>query len=363
MELSRIIDLTSSLIRFHTTADNPLGLKQCASFLEDFFAKSPLAVNHIEHKRIPSLVLTAKGVSNPEIFLNGHFDVVNGESGQFEPSLMTGRLHGRGTYDMKGAVATMCCLMQDLAAEDRLGRNVGLMLVGDEEVGGACGSKYLLEEGYRPKCVLIGEPTNLEIEYRAKGVLWLKIAARGTSAHSAYPWSGNNAIARLLDVLEKVRAAFAVPKKEAWITTCNIGKISGGDVANKVPDYAEAILDFRYVPEQDPEKLVEKVKTLAGNSALEVLAKEPPVLSSQKDRYVQKLKIAAESVLGREVRFVSGHGASDGRFFAAQGASVVVMGPVGNGQHTSNEWVDVESLKSYYEVLRKFLQSLEENRN
>ena len=360
MELREIVELTKSLIEFHTTADDHLALKSCAHFLTNFFSGIPFSVQQMEHKGIPSLVFTAKGVKKPKVFLNAHFDVVGSDGDHFKPSVDKGRLYGRGSYDMKAALAVMCCLMRDLAKKNPIEDNVGLMLVGDEETGGFNGSKYLLEQGYKPQCVVIGEPTNLDIEYRAKGVLWLKISSQGRSAHSAYPWKGDNAIVKLLDVLAKVRKAFPIPKEEAWTTTCNIGKISGGDVANKVPDHAEAILDLRYVPEEDPKECYEHVRRLGEDFELEVLAEEPPVVADPKDVYAQKLKSAAETVLGREVRFVSGHGASDGRFFAAQGVSALVMGPIGGGQHARDEWVNVDSLGRYYEILEKFIQNLPE---
>lgn len=270
---------------------------------------------------------------------------------------MGDKLFGRGANNMKAAVAVECCLMKALIVnQSSILPKVGLMLVGDEEIGGFSGSKHLLELGCKPRCVLIGEPTELALEEQAKGLIWLKIVAHGKAAHKAYPWLGENAIAKLIDGIKIIRRNFPIPKKEVWKTTCNIGKINGGEAANKIPDQAEAILDFRHPPGENPDKIFFKVKKLLKGLGIETIFKEPPTKVSRQDHYFKKLKRSAEKILQRKINYRRAHGSLDARFFAAQGVTTLVFGPKGAGSHSTNEWVSLKSLEEYYQILKVSLK-------
>ena len=54
----------------------------------------------------------------PTMLLHGHIDVVPGRPEQFHPTLDGDRLIGRGSYDMKGAVAALLLAMADLRDQD-----------------------------------------------------------------------------------------------------------------------------------------------------------------------------------------------------------------------------------------------------
>ena len=63
------------------------------------------------------------------------------------------------------------------------------------------------------------------------------------------------------------------------------------------------------------------------------------------------------SVNGFELDPVMSHGASDGRYFNPYGIPVISVPPTGGGQHSSHEWIDLDSLEQYYEITRRFTQS------
>ena len=119
-----------------------------------------------------------------KVILNAHLDVVPGSDDQFAPFVKDGRLYGRGAYDMKAAAAVEILVFKELA--DKVSYPLGLQLVTDEEVGGFKGTKYQVDQGVRAEFIVVGEPTNLDIGHKAKGVLWLKIVFKGESAHGAY---------------------------------------------------------------------------------------------------------------------------------------------------------------------------------
>jgi len=153
-------------------------------------------------------------------------------------------------------------------------------------------------------------------------VLFAKFKAMGKSAHGSMPWLGDNPIEKLMEIYRAFKARRPqepcdIP--DHWHETVNIGKIQGGDSPNRVPDYAEMTLDFRFPgPKKSSDILKEIEETLSfyENVEFEVLAKGEPVFVSQDHPFVQEFKRVAEEVLQREVIFGKEHGATDGRYLA-----------------------------------------------
>ena len=72
---------------------------------------------------------------------------------------------------------------------------------------------------------------------------------------------------------------------------------------------------------------------------------------------VKALKEDTDVVTGRYNAIIKRHGGSDLRHFSAVGCPGVEFGPIGDGLHTDNEWVNISSLSTYYSILKKFLQN------
>src|SRR5262249_3930331 len=152
---------------------------------------------HFKHQTFeghPTLVITTKDTMTPDIFLVAHIDVVPAPKSLYQPRIESNKMYGRGAYDMKMAIACYILLLHEL--KEWLGeKNIGLMLTSDEEIGGMQGVKRLLEAGYSSKVAFLPDGGfNWNFEEEAKGVLQIKIAARGKSSHSSRPWLGENAI-------------------------------------------------------------------------------------------------------------------------------------------------------------------------
>ncbi len=349
-----VIDLAKELIRIASVKGDTNALKNVIAT-----AVAPLegfTVEHFERNGVPS-VLVYSGKSRPErfrIIFNAHLDVVPAKVEQFVPFEKEGKLFGRGAVDMKAAAAAEILIFKEMAAQVTF--PVGLQLVTDEEVGGFDGTKYQVEQGVRADFVIAGEPTDFGINDRAKGILWAKVIARGTTAHGAYPWQGENALWKLEKFLERLREAYPEAREELWKTTVNLAKIETPNLTfNKVPDSAYALLDVRYVPE-DEQTIVAALQHLAGNDAtIEVQVKEPPQFTDPENEYVRSLKQVVKDVTGEEGKTIVKHGGSDIRLYNAVGCDGVTFGPPGYGLHTDEEWVSIEGLEQYGEMLRKFL--------
>ncbi len=355
--------LLKQLVKFRTTSDSPLELERCARFIESFLGGS--FVKRYSSGGKQSVVATLRETKQPEIFLNAHFDVVPGEDSLFEPRQKGGRLYGRGTLDCKAQVAILMLLMREFSLlPPQKQPNIGVMLTGDEEVGGENGVKHLLGK-YRSKFALVADGgENFDIVTKHKGALHLKLSAKGVAAHGSRPWLGDNAADRVIAAYSELRKLFpdaaALAKiEDRWRATLNLGKMSSGDAVNRVPDYAEMLLDIRHTEKEPARELVGKIESLCKRRGVKVsVSSALPLLNTTTDNaYIRKLKSAAEGVLGRAVRFSSEHGSTDARYFAAKKIPVAIMWSPGAGEHGSEEYVELEGMSSLYEILKKFILS------
>ena len=163
---------------------------------------------------------------------------------------------------MKGALAAMLVVTAAMRDQDRV--RVRLGIVGDEESEEEDdrGCDHLVDSGFIGDFAITGEPTDLHIGVEAKGVLALRLEVGGTAAHGATPWLGDNAVLNAIDVFRSIESLpFARHSSELFDRpSINLGRIWGGDALNKVPDRCVIDVDIRYLPDQDPDAMLEEVR-------------------------------------------------------------------------------------------------------
>ena len=356
-KLEELVSLTEQLMRFRSTNENLEGLKGCADFINEYFVDSGLTIQRHFKERVPSLVVTKNSTKTPKVFLVGHFDVLAGKDEQFKPRRDDGRLHGRGALDMKSGVAVIMQIIKDLATTNH---DVGLMLTGDEERGGAHGVGHLIEDGYSSKVAIIpdgGLDVN-RIVQKEKGLLWFTLVAKGKRAHSAYPWRGENAARKLTAVIDKVASLFhplTEHPEDHWVTTAVLTRLNAGIASNMVPDHARATFDVRYVETDDPNEIMNRVKSVLPDGI--ELEHEITVVNTNTplDHFMVKPFLETLKAIGKEPEFILAQASSDARYFAAKNIPSIISQPRGYGHHSHDEWVDMSSIGEYYEVLREYL--------
>ena len=152
------------------------------------------------------------GPENADIVLlfDGHTDVVPAVGDwtvdPFGGTLHQGRLYGRGSTDMKGAVAAAICGVAKAAADGTLTKQVAVSASVMEEIleGVALGN---ILDAINPECVVICEPSNLELRIGQRGRLEIVLTIFGKPAHASQPQLGENPIeiaARAMDCLNNL---------------------------------------------------------------------------------------------------------------------------------------------------------------
>ncbi len=348
----RVYDLTTTLLPYRSTADNPTAIKETIDHLAAVFDSADVPYKRYRSAETPSLIASADGSFSPTLLLHGHIDVVPGDADLFEPTITDGMLYGRGAADMKGGVAAMTHVLLELAALADP-PSVDLMLVSDEERGGEHGVQYHLDRGYTPSFVITGEPNNMggtmDVILRQKGILQVELTATGAPAHAATPQHGENAIETLLGLSPKLQS-LAESYDGDWTPTVNIGRIDGGTVLNQVPDTATMGLDIRYPDQATRDELLAELRSLP-EIEVSVLGDGAPVNTSPEHPIAQLLKRQADRFVDAPVQFADKPHASDLRHFAAVGIPGAVFGPEAYGSHERDERLVLESLDPYCQTL------------
>jgi len=316
------------------------------------------------------------GAGEHEVLLTGHMDVVPaGDAGEwphppFAGQVVEGELWGRGAVDMKGALAAMLGAMKKLAASPPPGR-VRFLAVVQEEVGGL-GSRYAAER-LQADVALLGEPSSLKLMRGHRGRLEIWADYEGKLAHAARAELGLNPLpemGRFLAALEAFETASHPDLGEASCTPTFAG--SQPQATNVVPGLAQVCIDYRFVPGEDPEAIVERMRLLAGDASVYVPTSErqsgevkmsypmvfPPYLVEDDHPLVQ----AALRELGQQEAGIWWF-TTDAPYLASSGAVVLGLGP-GDPElaHTTRERVATSELEAavdaYERVSRRLLEVL-----
>ena len=352
--------LTEKLIAYDTS--DAEGIRLAAGFVKGWLEARDVEVTGTIHNGRPVLAATVGAQGGPTVVLHGHLDVVPGHPEQFSSRVAGDRLYGRGAYDMKGGLAAMMCAIRDLAAQERV--RVHFVCVSDEESEEEeqRATDELIERGYTGDFAVTGEPTDLHIGVEAKGVLAMRIEVTGRSAHGSTPWVGDNAVLKALDIFRGIESLpFARESSDLFDRpSINLGRILGGDALNKVPDSCAIDVDIRYLPNQDPEEILQGIGELPDAEIVKVFRREP-VIVERSNAFVQALGAAVATVAPRKERISVGqHGASDAICFLEAGIPAVEFGPVGDGHHGPEEWVSIQSLGLHRRALVEFVERLPE---
>jgi succinyl-diaminopimelate desuccinylase len=331
------------------------GIRSCAGFIKGWLEARDIEVEDAIFNGRPVLAATVGSDAGPTLVFHGHLDVVPAHDEQFEPRVEGDRLIGRGAYDMKGGLASMMVATAELAARRDL--KVHFVCVSDEESDETelRASDWLVKHGYIGDFAITGEPTDLSIGVQAKGVLALRLTFTGRAAHGSTPWQGDNAVLKALHAFRRIEQMdWAQQSSELFPRpSINLGRIIGGDALNKVPDRCVTDLDIRYLPGQEPGRILQEIAELPGVE-VKKLFHRAPILVEASNEYVQLLARAIAEDTPAESISVGRDGTSDAISFLEAGVPAVEFGPAGAGHHGPEEWVSISSLDRYRAALVKF---------
>ena len=373
------LDVLDRLVAFETVSDRS-NLDMIA-YIDDFLRSRGFRVQRIADAEEEKAGLFAEiGPSvDGGLLLSAHSDVVPaaGQSWSVPPFKLTrqgDRLYGRGTTDMKGFLAEMLALADEVHRLE-LKAPLKLLISYDEEIGcvGISRMKDRLAPLLgRPTLAIVGEPTEMQVAIGHKGKRAYRADIRGQAGHSALAPLFVNALDVAVDFVTKLRQMQQVTRdtgarNDAYdvpYTTFHVGQLSGGTALNLVPDTATLLCEFRHLAEDDPDEIeaqIEQAATAvmaayppAAQIALHALAGYPGLAVESADPIVA----LAQSWCGGETTHVA-FGTEAG-VLSDLNVPTVVCGPgsmAGQG-HKPDEFVSIQQLVACSQMLRNGAKEL-----
>jgi succinyl-diaminopimelate desuccinylase len=306
-----------------------------------------------------SFVIGRRADPRPTVALVGHLDTVPAHPEGTAPRLEGDRLHGLGSSDMKGALAVMLALAENLP---RATLPVNLLLVLYEREEGP-----FQESGLGPlfervpelkglRFAIAMEPTDEAVQVGCVGTLHATLTFRGQAAHSARPWQGKNAVhaagALLTELAQRERKTVIV-EGHAFYEVMSITTAKGGRARNVVPDTFELNLNYRFAPGKPLAEAQHDVHALvAGRCEVSFLDLAPSGRLCGANPYFREL----ERLSGRKAEAKQAW--TDVARFSELGVDAVNFGPGETAQaHQKHESASVAALSRAYDVLRALLMT------
>ena len=237
-------------------------------FLEHGFTAYRTEIEPGRYNTVAILEGTERETS-PSLMLTGHMDTVPAYDFEkaFEPWEDAENVYGRGTVDMKGALAAAMCAMVEIKESGmRLKGDLIFCGVADEEEAGI-GTRSLIETGPEATYTVVGEPTDLHIALGHKGLEWIEVTFKGKKVHGGAQEEGVNAIMMAGRFLHKLETEY-LPKLAQRThpilgkATLNIGTITGGDQPSTVADHCSIRLDRRCLTSETIAQVYEELQEL-----------------------------------------------------------------------------------------------------
>lgn len=328
-----------------------------------------------------------------KIVFDGHMDTVpvgNEADWSYPPfgaEIHDGRIYGRGTSDMKGAVAAMACAAANFAEDNdrEFAGEIYIAGVVHEECFEGIAARSI-SAAVKPDYVIIGEASGLNLKIGQRGRAEIKIETFGVPAHSANPEKGINAVYKMSKVIDAVRTLEPTshPVLGKGILELTDIKSSPYPGASVVPEYCAATYDRRLLVGETKISVLKPIEEL-----LDRLSLEDPELKVKVSYAVGKEKcytgdfIEGERffpgwLFDREEDFITRvykeltdmgckplitqyNFCTNGSHYAGEaGIRTLGMGPSQeNLAHTINEYIEIEQLtrvtENYYGIMKALL--------
>ena len=369
---SSTVKLAQELIRIESVTPNDNG---CQDMLSKRLEKVGFVVESMKFEDVSNTWAVRGGESKPLLVFAGHTDVVPTgplEKWKFPPYSgaidSDGYLHGRGSCDMKGSIASFVVACERFVQKyPNHDGSIGLLLTSDEEGVARWGTREVIskleERNVSIDMCIVGEPTSHQkcgdtIKVGRRGSLSGELTIYGTQGHVAYPHLADNPLHSALGPLKAlVETEWDQGNENFPPTTFQISNIFGGTGAtNVIPGHKTVHFNFRYSPETNDEELMAKVESTLDehkiNYKIDWSERAYPYETKRDSKLVEAVRDSIRDVTGLETDLSTSGGTSDGRFVAPTGAQVVELGPINASIHKIDERVfaaDLDVLTDIYE--------------
>ena len=319
------------------------------------------------------------GTARPNLCFAGHTDVVPVGDAQawsreaFAAEIVDGMLIGRGSVDMKSAVAAFAAAAGKAIAAGQVKGSLSFLITGDEEGVATHGTKMVVEalkaQGEILDHCIVGEPSSAEtfgdmIKIGRRGSINTWITVDGRQGHVAYPHRAANPIPVLIDLLAKLQN-HVLDEGYTGFQPSNL-EVTTVDVANGatnvIPAQAKARLNIRFNPSHKGAELAAWIEAEAAKAAESFggTIKVEPVVSgeaflTEPGAFTDVVAAAVQDVSGSAPELSTTGGTSDARFIRDL-CPVVELGLVGKTMHAVDERAPVQEIRDLQQVYERVIE-------
>ncbi|HUX80206.1 MAG TPA: succinyl-diaminopimelate desuccinylase [Alphaproteobacteria bacterium] len=365
------VSLSQKLIRCPSVTPKNEGALE---ILEDSLSALGFTCERFDFEGIVNLY-AHKGSGRPHLCFAGHTDVVPvGEAtlwahSPFQGEIKDGQLWGRGSADMKCAIACFISALSGFLEQNSFQGTLSLLITGDEEADALYGTQHVLpflaERGDIPDLCLIGEPSSLHkvgdtLKIGRRGSMTGHLICYGKQGHIAYPQYTDNPIPRMLNCLKALyNHKFDSGSDRFEATRFEVTSVDVGNPAtNIIPYKVEARFGIRHNRLQKTEEVADVVRSICTREGAQHdldLVQHGNAYLTEDEEKIQFLQKAVEVVTGHLPALSTTGATTDGRFIGAY-CPVVECGMLEATMHQVDEHVavdDIELLTKIYESVLK----------
>jgi acetylornithine deacetylase len=316
----------------------------------------------------PNVIASVGSGPGRTLMINGHIDTV-GVAGMNDPysgSVDGNRLYGRGSCDMKGAVAGAIVLLEALARRGDFPGWLVATFVTDEEHS-SIGTQAICREieRWKPDAALILEPTGLEITTAHKGFVWATIRTQGVAAHGSAWEIGVDAIAhmgRVITALDALSRELVTRPAHPIVgpPSMHLSLVRGGQELSSYPEECILEIERRTIPGETPEQVESELRAILDRlnsddehfqATLELGLTRDAYEIDHSSEPVPTLSAMIEASTGKPPMFSGAAGWMDSALLGAAGVPTAIFGPDGDGAHAVIEWADIDSIVTFTGIL------------
>ena len=308
----------------------------------------------------------------------GHMDVVHpGHDSDwtyppFEPIIDNGILYGRGTCDMKAAIACFCVASKRIISSLKEDEGLSMLLTYDEEGNAINGTKKMLKflesEGFTFSDAITGEPTCSKeigdtIKIGRRGSVNFNIEIIGKQGHVAYPELAKNPVYVVSQIILALKT-YKFDDGNAYFQPTNL-EITGVETSTKetgvIPNSVKIMCNVRFNSEYNSEQIIAKVKQIVEENLNGSTYKFGSKVSGESfilksEQLAKQMQEAIFEITGKKAELSTSGGTSDARFMKDY-ANVIEFGMLNETAHKIDEHIPVKHIEIVTEVYTQFLKN------
>jgi glutamate carboxypeptidase len=367
----------AALVNVDCGSYSKAGVDSVGRWASERLADLGAAVTVVPHAELGNTVVaTINGGGGPNALLIGHLDTVfaDGTAAVRPFAVRARRAYGPGVADMKSGLLTGLYALRALRALGAGARGDTAWLPfnrlvfianPDEEIGSPVSGSIIRREAARANVALVLEcaRANGDIVSARKGVVHLVLHISGRAAHAGIePEKGRSAV---LEAAHKTLEISALDGRWPGVTV-NVGVVRGGSRPNVVAESAELEIDLRAAERAAMEEAEADLAVICGRTTvpdvactLALRSRHWPMEWTRAGAELVERAVDLAARLGFELRDAATGGASDANTTAGMGVPTLDgLGPVGGGDHSPDEYVELRSIVPRTTLLAALLLNL-----